>query len=215
MQLKYFVIFLAGISISLLYLLSFFIQPVFIDIETIAQYEGKEVIIEGQISEYYLTSYGNQIITVQTLNKSHSFELILFVEGSYDVDYGDVIQATGMVQKFQDKWELVVNGPRNIKVLISWHNLSYPLKQLAENPQKYEGINVQITGTIDRIYDSYFYVVDCSGIYSIAVYYDEFQLQNFTEGQTIKIQGRFHYHQEHLRYIIDMRASDSDSEWEG
>ncbi|MBU1941813.1 MAG: hypothetical protein KKC68_08575 [Candidatus Thermoplasmatota archaeon] len=215
MQLKYFVIFLAVVSISLLYLLSYFIQPVFIDIEKIAQYEGKEVIIEGQICDYYITSYGSQIITVQTLNKSHSFELTLFVETISDVDYGDIIQATGTVQKFQEKWELVVNTARNIKVLTSWHNISYPLKQLAENPQKYEGYNVQITGIIDRIYDSYCYITDSLGKYTIAVYFNEYQLQNVTEGKIIQIKGRFHYHQEHLRYIIDMHNSDSMSEGEG
>ena len=211
MQLKYFVIILALLSVTLLYLLSTFSHPIYITFSDIPDYEDKQVIINGVVCEHYLTSYDNQILTIRDENNSDE-ELTVFVETKVDIEYGDIIEATGSIQKYHDSWELVVSHPKNIKVISSWDNTSSPVWQLAEQPLKYLGLNVQTNGVIDRIYDSYYYLIDTSGRYSLAVYFNPQYNQNLTEGMSSCVSGRFLYDSENFRYFIDKRAQNDFSE---
>ena len=171
MDLKYFVIILALLSVSMLYLLSTYSNPTEISFSEISRYEDKQVSITGAVSEYYLTSYNSQIITIRNLNESEQ-ELSVYVEIETDIEYGDIIKATGKIQKYQDGWELVVSHPKNIEILTSWRNNSSPIWQLAERPEKYVGCNICTTGVIDRKYDSYYFLIDSSGRYSLVVYFN-------------------------------------------
>lgn len=203
MELKYFVIILSITSIILLYFLSTLSQPERIELYEIPKYEGKQVIVEGIVTEHRTTTYGGQIIEIKNLDSENISKTTVFVEGETPVEYGDKIQATGKVQKYKGDWEIVVNNERFIKILQKWNNISFPLWQLARNPNKYIDINVNVTGFIDRDYNSYFYLVDSQEEYSIVVYYDSSRFYNFSQGDEVAVGGKFVYDEETLRFIIN------------
>ena len=202
MELKYFVILLSIICISLLYFLSTLSQPAVIDLHEIPNYEGKQVIVEGIITEYRTTTYGGQIIEIKDIESS--YKATIFVEEEAFVEYGDKIQVTGKVQKYKDEWEIVVNNARFVEILEKWDNITFPLWPLAENPDKYVGININITGVIDRVYDSYFYLVDEEELYTIAVYFDTPEFYNFSQGDKVCVRARFVYDTETLRFVLNV-----------
>lgn len=81
-----------------------------IELHEIPEYEGKQVIVEGIVTEHRITTYGGQIIEIKNLDSENISKTIVFVEGETSVEYGDRIQATGTVQKYKDEWEIVVNN---------------------------------------------------------------------------------------------------------
>ncbi len=198
---KYFVIFLSIVSILILYSLSTLSQPIRIDINKIEKYEGQTVIVRGTIKEYQNTQYGGQIINI--IDTQNSSELIVYIDTITEIQYGDVIEATGKVQKYNNEWEVVVSDYRLLKIISEYNETKTPIWQLAVSPEKFCGLNINVTGYIDRDYESYFYLVDGSEKYSIAVYYDNSKSYNFTSGDTIFVEGRFFYEEEFLRYSIN------------
>lgn len=186
----------------MLYFLSTLSQPTIVELYQIPNYEGKQVIVEGIVIEHRLTTYGGQIIEIKDFIKANSTELIVFVEGETPVEYGDTIQATGTVQKYKGEWELVVDNERFIKILQKWNNITFPLWQIAANPDKYVGLNVNVYGVVERDYTSYFYLVDSEDEYTVAVYYDSSRFYNFTEGDEVKVGARFVYDTPTLRYVL-------------
>jgi len=204
MEFKYFVIILSVVCTFFLYFLSTLSQPSYINLVEIPNYEGKQVIVEGIVIEHYTTTYGGQIIEIKDLENEES-TVILFVEEITSVEYGDKIQATGKVQKYRDEWEVVVNNEKQIQILQKWSGITIPLWQLAENPNKYVGTNVNITGIIDREYDTYFYLIDSEEQYSIAVYYDSTRYYNISQGDFVCVGGRFIYDTESLRFVLSAK----------
>jgi len=101
---------------------------------------------------------------------------------------------------------LVVDNERFIKILQKWNDIAFPVWQIAENPEKYVGLNVNVYGIVERDYASYFYLVDSEGEYTIAVYYDSSQYYNFSEGDEVNVGARFVYDSPTLRYVL--RADD-------
>jgi uncharacterized linocin/CFP29 family protein len=205
MELKYFVIVLSVACILLLYFLSTLSQPIRIDLNEIPDYEGKQVIVEGVVTEHRITTYGGQIIEIKNLDSKNSSKTIVFVEGETNVEYGDIIQATGTVQKYKGEWEIVVNNERFVKILQKWSNITFPLWQLAEDPNKYVDTNVNVTGIIDRKYDAYFYLVDSEEQYTIAVYYDSSRFYTFSQGDTVYVGARFVYDAETMRFVLSAK----------
>lgn len=205
MELKYFVIVLSVACILFLYFLSTLSQPIRIDLNEIPDYEGKQVIVEGVVNEHRITTYGGQIIEIKNLDSENSSKTIVFVEGETNVEYGDIIQAIGTVQKYKGEWEIVVNNERFVKILRKWSSITFPLWQLAEDPNKYVDTNVNVTGTIDRKYDAYFYLVDSEEQYTIAVYYDSSRFYNFSQGDTVYVGARFVYDAETMRFVLSAK----------
>lgn len=177
-------------------------QPIKIELYEISNYEGKQVIVEGIVTEHRLTTYAGQIIEIKDFSDINNSKIIVFVEGETSVEYGDKIQATGKVQKYKDEWEVVVNNERFVKILQKWNNITSPLWQIAENPDKYVGTNINVTGVIDRIYESYFYLVDTEEDFSMAVYYDSSRFYNLSEGNIVSVGARFIYDTATLRYVL-------------
>lgn len=110
MELKHFAIILSVACILFLYFLSTLSQPIMIDLHEIPEYEGKQVIVEGVVTEHRTTTYGGQIIEIENLDSKNSSKTIVFVEGETPVEYGDRIQVTGTVQRYKGEWEIVVNN---------------------------------------------------------------------------------------------------------
>lgn len=205
MELKYFAIILSVACTLFLYFLSTLSQPIMIELHEIPEYEGKQVIVEGSVTEHRITTYGGQIIEIKNLDSENISKTIVFVEGETSVEYGDRIQATGTVQKYKDEWEIVVNNERFVKILQKWTDVTFPLWQLAENPDKYVGTNVNVTGFIDRKYAAYFYLVDSEEQYIVAVYYDSSKFYNFSQGNAVYVGARFVYDAETMRYVLQAK----------
>jgi len=198
MSLKYFSLIFSALGVLLLYFLSLLSQPTIIELSEISEYEGKQVIATGMVTEYYGTTYGSQIITIE----SNDTSVTVFVEGETTVDYGDTIQVTGEVQKYKDDWEIVVDNELFVKILRKWSNISLPLRQLAENPTKYDGLNVNVTGFVDMVYDTYFYLVDQDEGHSIIVFYNPSEQNSIHTGQEVNVAAKFYLDETDLRYKL-------------
>ncbi len=198
MKLKHLSILFSIAGILFLYFISALSQPVLISLTEIPEYENKQVIVEGTVTDYQDTTYGSQIITIAGGNAS----VCVFVEGSIRVDYGDTIQATGEVQKYNDDWEIIVNNERFVKIVQKWQNISIPLLQLAKNPIKYVGLNINVTGYVDMIYDSYFYLTDADGAHSLLVSCNPSIYDAAVPGEQVSVAGQFNYETEELRYAL-------------
>jgi len=188
---------------SSLYFLSTLSQPIIIELNEVPDYEGKQVVVEGTVTKHFTTTFGGHIINIKDMNNQSNFEVIVFVEEETTVEYGDKIKATGQVQKYNDEWEVVINDVRFVEILQKWNNITFPLWQLAEKPSKYIGININTTGIVERDYNNYFYLIDSEEKHSIFVSYDASQFHNFTQGDTVQVQGKFVYDEETLRFKIN------------
>jgi hypothetical protein len=162
------------------------------------EYEGKEVTIKGLVKEHHLTKFGGQIITIVDDNSSTE----IFIEGQKAIEFGDKIQATGEVQNYQNKWELIVNDNRHVKILQKWQNITIPLWQLAENPTKYMDLNVNVTGYVEFISNNNFYLVDLEKKHSLLILYSNKENITISPGNKIFIYGKFSFDDENFRYRI-------------
>ena len=198
MKLKYFSLIFSIAGICILYLISKLSQPVIIDICEMPDYEGKEVTIKGLVKEHHITKFGSQIITLIDDNSSTD----IYIEGQKDIEFGDMIQATGEVQNYQNKWELMVNDIRQVKILQKWQNISIPLWQLAENPTKYIDLNVNVTGYVEFISNDNFYLVDLQKKHTLLILYSNKENITIYPGQKIFIFGKFCFDKENFRYRL-------------
>jgi len=198
MKLKYFSLLFAVIGILVLYFLSELSQPPTIEIHELPDFEGKQVTVDGIVKDHHSTKYGSQIITIENNNATAT----VFVEAASDVEYGDKIQVTGEVQKYKDDWEIVVNDNKFIKILKKWHNISFPLWQLADNPTRYLDLNVNVTGHVEAISNAYFYLVDVEKKHSLIVFYKLSKNITIFSGQKISASGKFSFDKENFRYQL-------------
>lgn len=201
MKLKYIVVLISIACIVILYVLSLLSQPIAISLADVPSYEGQQVIITGTVTQQHTTTYGH-MIEINDVDDDNSTSIIIYVEEQTTIEYGDKIQATGTVQKYNDEWELIVPNAKAIQTLQKWENITMPLWQLAEHPTRYTGINVNITGIIDRDYDSYFYVIDPDDKHTLMVSYSSEKKQNISQGSQVLVRGQFLYDEETLRYLI-------------
>ena len=200
MKLKSIALLASIIGITILYLISMATKPPLIDLEDISEYNGKQIITTGIVSDYYTTSYGSQIITIQSSNASAK----VFIEGEVDVEFGDKIQVTGEVQKYKNEWEIIVDSTLDLIILEKWNNISSPIWQLSQNPTKYLNTNVNTTGTIDEIYDSYFYLIDLENKYSLMVSYSNISKSSLQTGKKVTANGVFQFDEKNLRYYLKL-----------
>ena len=200
MKLKHFSLIFSIIGILVLYFLSELSHIPLIEISEMPKYEGKQATIQGIVTNYYMTRHGTQIISIKEENSTAE----VFVEGGIDVEYGDIIKATGEIQKYQDKWELIINDKRFVKILEKWNNISFPLWQLAENPSKYLNLNVNVTGYVESISNAYFYLVDIENKHTLIVFYKIPKNLSIYPGQRVSVSGRFSFDKENFRYQLDL-----------
>jgi len=200
MKLKQFSVIFSVVGILILYLIPKISDPSIIWISEIPNYEGKQVSVIGVVTKIYLTKYDSQIITIKDGNSTTT----VFVEGQIDAEYGDKIQVTGEVQKYNDDFEIVVSDNSFVKILEKWHNISLPLWQLAQTPTKYIGLNVNVTGYIESISNSYFYLADTEGNYSLIVSYLLVKNITILPGQKISASGKFLFDEKTFRYKLEI-----------
>ena len=206
MNIKHFSLIFSVVGILLLYFVSVLSQPIQIGLNELPEYEGKQVIVEGFVIDYYVTSYGSQIIKIKDNRTGQEgiHQAIIFVEGKITLEYGDKIQATGKVQKYKDEWEIVVSSQSLIQMLQKWQNISFPLWQLAENPEAYIGTNVNVTGCIDKLYSTYFYLADLEKQQSILVLCKSSSIHNFSVGDGVCVAAKFVYDENNFQYHLEI-----------
>ena len=200
LKLKHYSLLLAITGIAVLYFISLLSQPVLIELSELPDYEDKQVIVEGTVTEYHVTTYGSQLTTIKDKNNSAT----IFIETEIDVEYGDRIRATGKVQKYNDGWEIIVSNKKFIETIQKWQNISIPLWQLAQKPSNYQGLNVNVTGVVDSLYDNYLYLTDLDGAYSLIVFYNPYMYSSLYPGQTVIVEGKFDFDQETFRYALTL-----------
>lgn len=200
MKLKHYSLIFSIIGIFVLYFLLKLSQPAAINIYEIPKYEGKQIIIEGRVVEHHLTKYSSQIIKIEKNNATTT----IFIEGTTEIEFGDLIQVIGEVQKYENEWEIVVNSVNQIKIIEKWGNRSFPLWQIAENPSRYVGLNINVTGYIEYISNSYFYLTDFERKYSLPVFYKLGQNITISPKQKICVYGQFLFDKQNYRYQLKL-----------
>ena len=184
----------------LLYFLSILSEPAIVTISDLSKFDGKKVTTEGIVSEYFTTKYASQMITIRGNNST----AVVFLEGTCEVEYGDKIRVTGEVQQYMNDWEIIVDNKKNLKIVEKWDNVSFPIWQLAQNPTKYLGLNVNVTGYIESIFDSYFYIVDIENKHSLVVFYDSYAGLSLYPGKKVCISAKFLFDEKNLRYKLEL-----------
>ncbi len=200
MKLKKISLLFAVLGTFFLYFLSTLSSPIVVELNELPGYDSKKVTTEGVVLDYFTTKHGSQMITI----KQNNFSAVVFLEGICDVEYGDRIQVTGEVQKYMDDWEIVVDNKKNLEIIEKWNNFSSPIWQLAQNPEKYLGLNINVTGYIESIFDDYFYIVDIENKHSLVVFYSNYLNLSLHPGKKACIFAKFLYDEKNLRYKLEL-----------
>lgn len=191
---KRFVILFAVIGIIVLYLVSVASQPEGIALKDVKNKEGENVVVEGVVADKYQTKNGNTIMEIRDDNTNIS----VFHEGYVDAEIGDEIRVTGLVQKYKDEYEIVAS---EIEILKKWDKNYIELKQLKSNPEKYEGVNINVTGFTISIKHNEFYLSD--NISKIKVVITK-STSLPPENQKIFVKGKMRYDENMFEYFIEL-----------
>ncbi len=199
---KYLIVLLTLLNICILYGVSTYTKPTAITLDELPDYEGKQVIVTGKITNFYTTSYGSQLINIISPEPNNTAKATLFLEEVANVSYGDIIQAMGTVQHYKNTWELIVDSPSRVRCIQPWNDTTVPLHVLAVSPERYVGMNLHITGYVERIYDSFCYITNKDQIYTLTIVFDDAFLPKIFPGDAITVGGRFEFNEHTLRYQL-------------
>jgi cytochrome c-type biogenesis protein CcmE len=201
MKFKYLSIFIAIGSLLLLYVLSLFSQPILVPLSSLQTYNGQQVTVQGMVTDHRTTSYGSQLITIKEPQNSTN-SIALYLEGELSVEYGDLIQATGEIQQYNNQWELVINDPQLVVILQRWQNQSLPLWELALHPENYLDTTVNVTGIASQTTGSSFTLTSTDGKHAIEVSYTSSCPHQFTKGNTVTVGARLLYDAASCRFLL-------------
>jgi DNA/RNA endonuclease YhcR with UshA esterase domain len=207
MKFKYIVIVLSLSGLCLLYVLSLFSQSTTIPLSQVPFNEGKQVTVTGIVTMYQPTKYGSQLISLREVNTTNSSEFTLYLEGQVSVEYGDMIEATGVVQRYNNNWEITISDPRDIVIQERWDRRSFPVWQLAKNPVQYVDTNVNVTGTIVAVSSTGFSLRDTEGTTLVQVSCDHKLNSSVSQGTLVVVKARFLYNEETLSYFLKVTDS--------
>jgi hypothetical protein len=210
MKFKYIVIVLSLIGLSVLYLLSSLSQPTVISLSLVPFNEGKQVVVKGIVTRFQTTTYGSQLVTIRDVDSTNFSTITLYIEGDVSVEYGDFIQATGVVQQYNNNWEITVSNPRFVEILQQWNDCSFPVWQLAQNPMKYVDTNVNVSGIVGTLSSDGFSLCDMEGSNVVPVSYAHASESSFSQGDPVAVRARFLYNEETLSYLLQVTDSTHD-----
>jgi hypothetical protein len=198
MKIKYVTLILAIFGILALYTLSLYAQPPIISLSELPHYEGNIVTTQGTVTKYYETSYGNQIITIRDNNTTAT----IFSSTPLQIQSGDLLQATGNVEKYKDTWEILIDDTKSINILQKWNQTTTPLWEIAQNPIAYLDYNLNVTGYVDSKFNTYFYFTDNNTDHTILVPLPQSKNLTIYTGQPVSLSAQFTYDPTQLRYIF-------------
>ena len=201
LSLKYLSTLSSIVGLAILFYLSTTLQPIPTPLEDISKYEGRQVIINGLVIHYSTSNYG-EIIDIRQNNTT----IPVFLDGFITLNSGDYIQIIGTVQHYNDKWEINVDNPKLISIISNWKNISTPLWEIAEYPSRFIGLNLNITGYIDNIYDKWFILSD--GNHSILVTFNHLENISLYTGKKILMHAYFTYDSSNTRYKFEIKSKD-------
>jgi hypothetical protein len=210
MKFKYLILYLALVSLALLYLLSLFSSPVQISMRNVSDYSGQKVAIQGIVTAYRTTSFGSQLITLRDVDND-TCSVLVYLEGEISIQYGDIIQAVGEVQRYKDQWEVMVSNPQFISILQRWNNQVSPLWQLAEHPNRYLDTNINVTGIITQKQTASFILTDETKKYLLHVSCNAVYCAPFSNDDSVAVAGRFIYDSSSFRYILQVTEQNQKS----
>jgi DNA/RNA endonuclease YhcR with UshA esterase domain len=201
MKFKYVIIVIACVSTAALYLLSLVSHPPLVPLSDLQRHNGQRVLVQGVVTNYRTTDYGNQIVTIRDTDNP-SYRVTVYIEGELPINYDDTIQATGEVQQYKGQWELVVPNPQLITILQQRTNQSTPLWYLAEHPTNYLDTTVQITGIVAEKHPTSCTLTDPTGAYSIEIFYDTDHPHEFLKDDFVSVAARVLYEPTLLQFIL-------------
>jgi len=200
MKFNYLVVILAIGGILGLYWIGALAQPETISLQSVPTYEGKKIITEGIVINQYTTSIDTQIIEIKNLSSNASTKI--FLKEKTIVDYGDLIQVTGQVQKYKQDWEIVTENKQAIFILRKWQNISIPVSQIAVSPDRYTGLNIKVSGIVEECSSTSVKLCDSESKYKLSLRSDSSFIQMFSEGSHITVSGVLQYDEETLTYVL-------------
>lgn len=156
MRKVYFLIAITGIFF--LYSISFFYQPEKISLGEIWKYDGKEVIVEGEIKNIM-----GETMEISDGNATAK----IYWENNKNLEYGDFIRAEGKVGEYGNDFAVYA---KKVRIIKKWDVNCTSLPYLAENYEKFVGKNVNVSGYIYSKSNGYFYLTDQYLNYKIKVY---------------------------------------------
>lgn len=190
-------LFTAFVGTLFLYALSLSIQPVEISIDEVQKFEGREVRINGVVSNVFITSSDNQIILLKGMDEKSKTELTIFSEKPIDVEIGDFVSAEGKVTRYKGKLEIITDGRIEI-ILRSSQNIS--LFRLSNYPANYVGREINTTGYIKSIDGNIITVENHS--YYISTIASPIDLDEVSKGDHVLVRGLFLYDRRTFSYYI-------------
>jgi hypothetical protein len=200
MNIKYITLLISILGVIVLYILSLYAQPPVVVLSELPDFEGKIVTTQGTITTYRQTDYGNQIITIRDNNTTAT----VFASTPLIIRSGDLIQATGSVEQYQDTWEILLNDPQSFQILKIWNETTTPLGEIAQKPISFQDQNLNVTGYIDALYESYFYFTDAKADYTIPVFFKQSYNTSLYKGEKVILTAYFSYDPTQLRYIFTL-----------
>ncbi len=182
----YFLVAVAGIIF--LYLLSFFSQPYTPNLQELWKYEGKEVIVKGVVK--------NKMDDIIEISDGEA-RAIIFFEDNENIEYGDEITVKGRVGEYGNEIAIYAES---VEVIRKWNESTISLPYLAENFEKFIGMNVNVTGYIYSKYNGYFYLTDEYSDYRIRVFCNESIA--FERYERVWVKGLFDYSPKTLSFFL-------------
>jgi len=186
--------------ILFLYFLSAISHLPEISISDLEKYEGKRVIVEGMVVDKEFNKK-SEIVTLKDGNHSAR----IFVHGSTEASYGDIIKVTGRVEKYGSQLEIF---SESIEICKKWDKKSMPLWELSENFEKYIGINVNVTGYVDGVHSKYFYLTDFGREYKIKVFYPENLSREIENYEHVYVRAFFNYDPKNMCMYLEIKEDE-------
>lgn len=198
MNIKYLTLLIALVGVTALYVLSLYAQPPTIHLSELPDYEGKIVTTYGTITKYDQTESGNQIITI----RDNTTTATIFASAPASIQSGDTIQVTGSVEQYQNSWEIIIDDIKSLHIIEKWNESTTPLWEIAQNPTRYIDCNLNVTGYIDAIYDTYFYFTDNNTEHTILVLLPQSKNITLYTGEPVILNAQFIYDDTQTRYLF-------------
>jgi hypothetical protein len=186
--------------IFFLYFLGAISHPDEIHLSELEKYEGKSVVVKGMVV-YREIKGRSELIKIRDGNYSAD----VFNYGFTSISYGDIIEVKGRVQRYHGKMEIVADS---IKLVEKWDVKSIPLWELSENFERYLGTNVNVTGYVDGVYSSYFYLVDASREYRIKVVYAGNFSGEIKNHEHVYVKSMLEYDKNRMSMYLEMKENE-------
>jgi len=186
--------------ILFLYFLSAISHPPEISISDLEKYEGKRVVVEGMVVDKEFNDK-SEIITLKDGNHSAR----IFIRGSTEASYGDIVKVTGRVGRYGNQLEIF---SESVEIREKWDERSMPLWELSENFEKYLGTNVNVTGYVNGVHTRYFYLTDFEREYRIKVFYPENFSMEIENYEHIYVKALFKYDSKNMCMYLEIKEKE-------